>query len=129
MAIMPRWENPTKRLVITEFGETYNWNDFYTAVHEIHNMVASVEHQVDLIFSYASDLPPGNPLVHFRRAFEGQPVNTRQVIIVNASINPSLLAFMKTLSSVLQKMFPSKRQIMFTKSLDEACQILANKVT
>lgn len=129
MLITPRWENSTKQVVITEFGDTYTWNDFYKTVHEVHHMVATVDHQVDLIFCYAAGLPPGNPLVHFRKVFEGQPTNTRQVVIVNGAINPAAKAFMKALSSVLQKVFPSKRQVIFTDSLDEAHRMLAAKVS
>lgn len=127
-SIVPHWENSTKQVIITEFGESYTWGDFYQVVNEVHHMVTSVDHQVDMIFCYAAGLPPGNPLVHFRKAFESQPTNVRQVVIVNQAIAPALQSFMKALSSILLKILPSKRQVIFAHSLDEAQKILAAKV-
>jgi hypothetical protein len=124
MTITTHWYNEAQSIVLTEFDGKWSWDDFHDAVHEAHELIASVPHTVDLVMFHKVDPPVGNPMMHFHRAMEDQPNNIGQVIIVNPKISPAGKKFMSILANVLGKWFPSKRQVLIVDSLDDATTLV-----
>jgi hypothetical protein len=126
MAAIPEWDNAEQTIIRTIFDEEYGWEDFYAAVREMHRMVASVPHTVDLILVQHRKLPPGNPLAHFQTAFKQQPPNTGRVIVINAAQSQAVRSFMKALASIMDRLYPQKGSVLFADSLEDARRILAD---
>jgi hypothetical protein len=112
--------------VLTNFDEEYGWEDFYAAVREMHRMVASVPHTVDLILVQHKKLPPGNPLSHFQTAFRQQPKNTGRIVIINSAQSSALRSFMKALASIMDRLYPQEESAIFADSVEDARRILAD---
>jgi hypothetical protein len=125
MAITSTWYNNEKTIIITRFETEWIWNDFHKAVREMHEMIRTVPHRVDLIMLHKVDQPLGNPMIHFRKAFENQPDNTGQVVVVNSNLNPVAKRFMNALAGIFDRAFPSKSKVYIVDSIDEAEKLIA----
>ena len=119
MPIQISWDTPTQDQILIELSPPLTWNDFQNSVHEAHQMIARVDHAVDMIIWAKLSLPQGFALPQFRAAFQNQPKNIRQVIIVPED-KPKMMMFFKRLASVIQQAFPKKGSLIFVDSIEEA---------
>jgi hypothetical protein len=126
MAAKPQWDNPEQTAILTIFDEEYGWEDFYAAVREMHKLVTTVPHSVDLILVQHKKLPPGNPLAHFQTAFKRQPPNIGRVVVINSAQTSAVRSFMKALASIMDRLYPQRGGVLFADSVEDARRILAD---
>ena len=112
-------------IVLIQFNDETNWNDFHRCVRAAHELAATVDHEVSIVVRTGIGMPTGNPMVNFRKVFDSQPKNVRQLVIVAEKQNSALQAFLKRLAMVIQKLIPSSSTVVFVSSLEEAEGILA----
>ncbi len=124
MVIHTHWHDDSRRVVVCEFAEDWNWNDFHAAFREAHRLIAGVPHPVDLLMIHHIDQPPGNPMVHFGKAAEHQPPNTGKVVIVNPRINPGVRNFMIVMRRILDRVYPARSEVLLVETLTEAYRLL-----
>ena len=49
MAIVTRWDNKKKSVILLEFESEWSWDELEEAVQKADRLIGSVEHRVDLI--------------------------------------------------------------------------------
>lgn len=112
------WDS--ERLIIAAFNEAWTWDDFHATVAEIHRMIASVEHTVDVIIWHKRHMPPANPVAHFSRTLKNQPPNTGRIVIIHPPVQSPLGSFIKSLAAAVQRAYPNAMPIINADSLADA---------
>lgn len=120
MSTIIRWLSPDNTSLIIEFAENNSWAEFRRSVQHAHHMIEIIPHQVTLIIWDRAGIPAGNPLQHFQQVFREQPKNVGSVIIIPTLVGVGTLAFMKRLTEVTDRIFPSKSRIKFARTFEEA---------
>lgn len=96
------WDDEAKTLCCVEMRDTWQWQDFSDKIKEVYEMIAQLDHEVNVVFGFYSKLPEGErALPHLTRAGH-QPSNIRHTVIVNQSGLASKL-FMQSLISTVDK--------------------------
>src|SRR5690349_7747028 len=98
------WDQQADAAVILKSEGICSFADFYAAVDQAHSLIASVDYPVDLIIWHEGTFPPGNMLFHFSKAMQGQPLNTRLVVVVNSVLKP----YLTRLANIVERVMPNK---------------------
>ncbi len=82
MGILVDWDNAEKTAIRYEFSATWTWSEFFAALQQDDEMIASVPHTVHMIldFRQARAVPP-NPGAQFR-SVAGQISDQLGLVIV-----------------------------------------------
>lgn len=120
MAISTDWDNEEKTILLSVFEDEWTWADFHDAAKEMHSLIRTVDHSVDLILYHKHPQPLGNPLIHFNSVQKTQPANVGQVIVVNPHMNAALMGFLKVLSNVVMKANKSASAVQIVDNMEEA---------
>jgi hypothetical protein len=68
MAMDVTWSNAEKTLMGVRIHGDVSWDQYHDMCKEALELLQSVPHRVDIIFTAEVDVPSGNPLPHFKRA-------------------------------------------------------------
>lgn len=123
MAIVTRWDNKKKSIVLLEFESEWSWNELEEAVQKADSLIGSVEHFVDLIIDLEGTSIPKDI------------VNAAKTLLASGSARPNEGArvvvgangAMRTIYQTLQKSFGTTaegREVLFAPSINDARAII-----
>ncbi len=122
MAIVTRWDNKKKTIVMLEFESEWSWDELEGAVQKADSLIGSVEHYVDLIIDLEGTAIPkdvfsaAKTLLASGEARRNEGV--RVVVGANGAIKTIYQTIQKTISAV------DGREILFAASLPDARAII-----
>jgi hypothetical protein len=117
------WYTEDDTCLLLELTAPLSWDEFHSGAQEAHTAIRGVRPRVTLLVHTLAPLPPGSPLAHFRRAFNDQPPNVEQVIIVYEGANP-MLRFMQSMGAIIRAIFPNKSKLLMVKGMSRALALL-----
>jgi hypothetical protein len=97
MPITQSWDNPEKTVYLIDLKDKWSWTEFDNAIDSGMREIATQPSKVDVILWVDSELPPGNAMMHLRRAGGTQPPNAYRTVIVQSSM------FLSTLIRTIDK--------------------------
>ena len=77
------WDDTEQTKIRLEFYDRWTWDDWVLGHDEMHAMVASVPHHVDIIACFHTMMPRGNAIPNMKRSGSTQPPNARHTVFVN----------------------------------------------
>lgn len=123
MAIVTRWDNKKKTVVLMEFESEWSWEELEEAVRRADTLIGSVGHFVDLIIDLEGTAIPKDVFSAAKTLLasgEARPNEGARVVVgANGAI--------KTIYQTLQKTFNSAvegREILFAPNLSDARAII-----
>ena len=123
MAIVTRWDDKKKSIVLLEFESEWSWGELETAVLEADGMIGSVEHVVDLIIDLEGTAIPKDIFSAAKTLLDSGEARPNEGVRVVVGANGTL----KTIYQTIQKTFNSAmdgREILFAASLADARAII-----
>ena len=123
MAIVTRWDNKKKTVILLEFESEWNWEELEAAVHKADGLIGSVEHYVDLIIDLEGTAIPRDVLTAAKTLLASGEARPNEGARVVVGANGAL----KTIYQTLQKTFNNAvegREVLFAPSLADARAIL-----
>lgn len=125
VAISVDWDNDEKNAIRYEFSEKWTWSEFFAALDQDDEMIASVPHTVHLIldFRQARVVPP-NPGAQFRSVAQQVSDQLGMIIVVGTNMWFEMVVqmFVKLYGSSVKGITGLKT----VKTLDEAHTAIAN---
>ena len=83
MPVINKWENDEQTIYSFIMRGEWDWPEYQQTLARGYNEIATIEHNVDVIYAYVSALPPGDAVQYMMLASEGQPANAYRSVIVN----------------------------------------------
>ena len=123
MAIVTRWDDKKKSIVLLEFESEWSWEELETAVLEADGMICSVEHFVDLIIDLEGTTIPKDIFSAAKTLLDSGEARPNEGARVVVGANGAL----KTIYQTIHKTFNSAmdgREILFAASLADARAII-----
>jgi phosphotransferase system IIB component len=115
------WDNDEKTRIRVDYNDPVrSWDEYNAAVKEAADMIRSQEQTVHVIHNPGkTQMPPGNALMHVRRAIEQQPSNTGLTIMIIS--NP----FARRILEVMIRLMAGRyRNLVMANSLEMAYQLI-----
>ncbi len=123
MAIVTRWDNKKKTIVLLEFESEWSWEELEEAVQRADTLIGSVDHFVDLIIDLEGAAIPKDVFSAAKTLLasgEARPNEGARVVVgANGAI--------KTIYQTIQKTFNNAvegREILFAPNLSDARAII-----
>ena len=123
MAIVTRWDDKKKTIVILEFESEWSWEQLEAAVHKADGLIGSVEHHVDLIIDLEGASIPKDIFSAAKTLLDSGEARPNEGARVVVGANGAL----RTIYQTIQKTFNSSmdgREILFAASLSDARAII-----
>lgn len=123
MAIVTRWDDKKKSIVLLEFESEWSWEELETAVLEADGMICSVQHFVDLIIDLEGTSIPKDIFSAAKTLLDSGEARPNEGVRVVVGANGAL----KTIYQTIHKTFNSAmdgREILFAASLADARAII-----
>ena len=123
MAIVTRWDNKKKTVILLEFESEWTWEELEAAVHKADGLIGSVENFVDLIIDLEGTAIPRDVLTAAKTLLASGEARPNEGARVVVGANGAL----KTIYQTLQKTFNNAvegREVLFAPSLADARAIL-----
>ncbi len=98
MPVTHFWDNPEQTIYVIQCDGRWTWDDFTQAVLETFSIIGSVEHSVDFVLWFCSQLPPGNAFANLKVAGHNQPQNLYRSVMVSP-----LPRFLQTIVGTVDK--------------------------
>lgn len=123
MAIVTRWDNKKKTIILLEFESEWSWTDLEEAVQKTDTLIGSVEHYVDLIIDLEGTAIPKDFLNGAKSLLdsgEARPNEGARIVVGASSI-------IRTGYQLIQKTFNTVvdgREILFAPNLSDARAII-----
>ena len=123
MAIVTRWDNKKKTVILLEFESEWTWDELEVAVQKADNLIGSVEHFVDLIIDLEGASIPRDILIGAKNLLstgEARPNEGARVVVgANGALRTIYQTLQKTLSHDV-----ARREVLFAPNLSDARAIL-----
>ncbi len=123
MAIITRWDNRRKTVVLLEFESEWNWEELEGAVQKADRLIGSVEHYVDLIIDLEGTTIPRDVLTAAKALLasgEARPNEGARVVVgANGAIRTIYTTIQKTFNSAVEG-----REILFAPNMADARAIV-----
>ena len=123
MAIITRWDNKKKTVVLLEFESEWSWTELEAAVQKADSLIGSVEHYVDLIIDLEGTSIPKDILNAAKTLLasgEARPNEGSRVVVgANGAMKTIYQTIQKTLSAPTEG-----REILFAPSITDARAII-----
>ena len=123
MAVVTRWDNKRKSIILLEFESEWSWQELEAAVQKADTLIGSVEHFVDLIIDLEGASIPKDVFSAAKSLLasgEARPNEGARVVVgANGAI--------KTIYQTIQKTFNNAvegREILFAPNLPDARAII-----
>ncbi len=123
MAIVTRWDNKKKTVILLEFESEWTWEELEAAVRKADQLIGGVEHYVDLIIDIEGASIPGDIFTAAKTLLasgEARP-NEGARVVVGAN------GAMRTIYQTLHKTFTKSvegREILFAERMADARAII-----
>jgi hypothetical protein len=117
------WDNDDKTVMRWEFHQGWMWEDVPSAAKQTHEMLATVHHEVSIIYNAnRTSFPLGNALQNLRYLMERNPSYKGMTVIANAN------GFAMQLFQIILKVFRSREgKLIFADSLTHARNLLTDR--
>ena len=124
MAILTRWDNKGKTIILLEFESEWSWEDLEGAVSKSDRLIGSVPHMVDLIIDVGGAAFPLSEILSKSRALlaagDARPnEGVRVVVGANGIMRTAYQTYHSTFQSAVQG-----REVLFADSLLDARAII-----
>lgn len=123
MAIVTRWDNKKKTVVLLEFESEWSWDELEGAVQKADQLIGSVEHFVDLIIDLEGTNIPRDVLTAAKTLLasgEARPNEGARVVVgANGAIRTIYQTIQKTFNNAVEG-----REILFAPSMADARAII-----
>ena len=123
MAIVTRWDNKKKTIVLLEFESEWTWDELEAAVEKADSLIGSVEHFVDLIIDLEGTSIPKDIFSAAKSLLdsgEARPNEGARVVVgANGAIRAIYQTIQKTFNSAVEG-----RDILFAPSMADARAII-----
>ncbi len=123
MAIVTRWDNKKKSVILLEFESEWTWEELEAAVQKADGLIGSVEHYVDLIIDLEGTSIPSNVLNAAKTLLASGEARPNEGARVVVGANGAL----KTIYQTIQKTFNSAvegREVLFAPNIADARAIV-----
>jgi hypothetical protein len=123
MAIVTRWDNKKKTIILLEFESEWTWSELETAVQKADELIGSVEHFVDLIIDLEGASIPRDVLTGAKNLLASGEARPNEGARVVVGANGAL----RTIYQTIQKTFNNgveEREVLFAPSLSDARAII-----
>jgi hypothetical protein len=120
--IISRWHNSEEQILIVDFPEDdlHDWDNYHSGMKEATRKLHNKSHPTVMIINAGdTQMPPGNPLIHIRKAMRDVPDSTTGVISV---VNDR---FAETILRVVSNIIGRNRAVT-TATLDDALEEAAS---
>src|SRR5690606_29211901 len=111
--------------MVIDLTDPMTWDAFNAGIRSAHGTIRRVSGRVTIIVNACASLPQGQPMMHFRDAFQDQPDNVERVIIVSDGSHPFLFDFIKRIATILQRLYPFKSRLTFVNTLEQAYALVS----
>lgn len=125
MAVRAEWDSTHPNCMLIELTDPLTWDAFHAGIRGAHDRIRRVSTRATIIVNTRAHLPKGQPMMHFRDAFQDQPDNVERVIIVSNNYDPFLLNFIKRVATILQRLYPFKSRLTFVNTLEQAYALVS----
>lgn len=123
MAIITRWDNKKKTVVLLEFESEWSWTELEEAVQKADALIGSVEHFVDLIIDLEGTSIPKDILNAAKTLLssgEARPNEGARVVVgANGAMRTIYQTIQKTLNNAVEG-----REILFAPNISDARAII-----
>ena len=123
MAIVTRWDNKGKTVILLEFESEWSWDELESAVDKADRLIGSVEHFVDLIIDLEGTAIPKDIFSSAKALLdsgEARPNEGARVVVgANGAIRTLYQTIHKTFNSAVEG-----REILFAANLNDARAII-----
>ena len=123
MAILTRWDNKKKTIVLPEFESEWTWQDLESAVQRADALIGSVAHYVDLIIDLEGAAIPKDVFTAAKTLLdsgEARPNEGARVVVgANGAIRTIYQTIQKTFNSAVEG-----REVLFAANLSDARAII-----
>ncbi len=123
MAIVTRWDNKKKTVILLEFESEWSWQDLEEAVHKADRLIGGVEHFVDLLIDLEGASIPRDVLTVAKNLLatgEARPNEGARVVVgANGTIKTIYQTIHKTFNSAV-----TGREVLFADTMADARAIL-----
>ena len=123
MAIVTRWDNKKKTVILLEFESEWTWEELEAAVQKADGLIGSVDHYVDLIIDLEGTTIPRDVLNAAKTLLASGEARPNEGARVVVGANGAL----KTIYQTIQKTFNSAvegREVLFAPNIADARAIL-----
>ena len=123
MAIVTRWDNKKKTIVMLEFESEWSWDELEGAVQKADSLIGSVEHYVDLIIDLEGTAIPKDLFSAAKTLLASGEARRNEGVRVVVGAKGAI----KTIYQTIQKTFNNAvdgREILFAASLSDARAII-----
>ena len=123
MAIVTRWDNKKKTVVLLEFESEWSWTDLEDAILKADELIGSVEHFVDLIIDLEGAAIPRDIMSGAKNLLatgDARPTDGSRVVVgANGALRTIYQTIQKTFNSDMQD-----REVLFASTLADARAII-----
>ncbi len=120
MPVTAVWDNDTHTIIRHDYTDQWNHSDLYAALALTKDMLAGVEHPVDLIGNYLAAKVSNKDVLATLQVLSDVPPPTRRVIVVSEQ------ATIRAVANVFGRVYPRWRGRLFAAAtLEEARALLA----
>ena len=123
MAIVTRWDNKKKTVILLEFESEWNWEELAGAVHKADQLIGSVEHFVDLIIDLEGTTIPRDVLTAAKTLLasgDARPNEGARVVVgANGAIRTIYQTIQMTFNSAVEG-----REVLFAPNMADARAIV-----
>ncbi len=123
MAIVTRWDNKKKTIILLEFESEWTWDELEEAVQKADSLIGSVEHFVDLIIDLEGAAIPRDILTGAKNLLasgEARPNEGARVVVgANGALRTIYQTLQKTLNNDVEG-----REVLFAPNLSDARAII-----
>ena len=123
MAIVTRWDNKKKTVILLEFESEWNWDELEEAVQRADQLIGSVDHFVDLIIDLEGTAIPRDVLTAAKTLLasgDARPNEGARVVVgANGAIRTIYQTIQKTFNSAVEG-----REVLFAPNMRDARAIV-----
>ena len=123
MAIVTRWDNKKKTIILLEFESEWTWDELEDAVQRADNLIGSVENFVDLIIDLEGAAIPRDILTGAKNLLASGEARPNEGARVVVGANGALRTIYQTLQKTLNNDV-NGREVLFADSLTDARAII-----
>lgn len=123
MAIVTRWDNKRKTVILLEFESEWTWDELEEAVQKADSLIGSVHHFVDLIIDLEGASIPRDILTGAKNLLASGEARPNEGARVVVGANGALRTIYQTLQKTMNNDV-NGREVLFAPSLSDARAII-----
>ena len=123
MAIVTRWDNKKKTIVLLEFESEWSWDELEAAVQKADSLIGSVEHYVDLIIDLEGTSIPKDIFSAAKGLLDSGAARPNEGARVVVGANGAIRTIYQTIQKTFNRAVEG-RDILFAPSVADARAII-----